>query len=59
MQNKQSLNKWDGNNGVAEARHELQLRLIVAEKQITANESLMDHEQVMNGLRIKIKAAQK
>lgn len=59
MQSKQPLNEWDGNNGVAGARHELQLRLIVAEKQITANESLMDHEQVMNRLRIKIKAAQK
>ncbi|MBY0202736.1 hypothetical protein [Paenibacillus cucumis (ex Kampfer et al. 2016)] len=57
MGSKRSSNELDGNNGLTEARHELQLRLIVAEKQIAAKEPLMDHELVMNRLKRKIEIA--
>ncbi|WP_434748730.1 hypothetical protein [Paenibacillus amylolyticus] len=59
MESKRFSNELDGNNGLTEARHELQLRLIVAEKQIVAKEPLMDHGQVMDRLKRKIKVAWK
>ncbi|MDP9700375.1 MULTISPECIES: hypothetical protein [Paenibacillus] len=57
MGSKRFSNEFHGNNGLTEARHELQLRLIVAEKQISAKEPLMDHELVMNRLKRKIEIA--
>ncbi|MDT0124853.1 hypothetical protein Q9R46_19470 [Paenibacillus sp. RRE4] len=57
MESKRSSNQLDGNNGLTEARYELQLRLIVAEKQIATKEPLMDHEQVMDRLKRKIEIA--
>ncbi|KAA8783981.1 hypothetical protein EC604_08985 [Paenibacillus amylolyticus] len=59
MESKRSSNQLDGNNRLAEARNELQLRLIVAEKQTVVKEPLMDHEQVMDRLKRNIEAERK
>lgn len=59
MESKRSSNQLDGNNVLTEARHELQLLLIDAEKQIAAKEPLMDHEQVMDRLKRKIEVERK
>jgi hypothetical protein len=40
-----------------EARIKLQSKLLLAEKQITEGEQLLDHEQVMARMRRKIDAA--
>lgn len=39
-----------------EARFKLQSKLLIAEKQVADNESLMEHEQVIANLRRKINA---
>ncbi|MGF6353044.1 hypothetical protein ABIE27_000953 [Paenibacillus sp. 4624] len=59
MESKRSSNQLDGNHRLAEARNELQLRLIVAEKQTVVKEPLMDHEQVMDRLKRNIEAERK
>lgn len=48
---------YSGAKRESRARHELQLSLIVAEKQIAAKEPLMDHKQVMDRLKRKIEVA--